>query len=635
MSLSVRSFYRDVLVRQVLTGIGGHAAIAVLAPNLLVLDRDTTNSVLVLGVELAALTILISTLASLLRLRKHRSMFGGASSGNLPSIGAKEIRNFVGLPGALTFRFFAFSCIVQACGLAPPLRPEKLDQGRAVSLFILAITILGASSLIHYILIRTATVRVLDVGPIEPVTSVLESQELHQIPRRRLLQKFLLAVVAPVALVGVGTVLITHAHMRTLLEQSRKATAALVARIALDPGSTRGKKDVIDDAVAAAAQYGFLGRITGPRREGESSFTRETDGELLLNIPLEAGQADVRFSADLDPTITTEGVVVALAFCILAAIMGALVGRALSEDLLLATHRVRVLGTENVLRGETQIARPVRFSLVANLGRAIEVLAERFRIFAGAQERALEVQEAAQRTRGLLFASVSHDLKSPLNAVLGFAELVGREELTSNQRESLALIENRGRELLGLIESILDTARVEAGQLTLLPRPVPVAQFVTEAVRRARDLAPDAHHEAIVEVAEGLPEIPIDPAYAARAFGLIIGHAMRTSSTDASAGGVRVRATRPTGSEPGLRIDVELGGRNTTPAEVEALFARRATSRGRSLTLGLSLARSIIELHGGSVTVEGKADGAPVVQCWLPLVIPGRRPQLSSKPALG
>ena len=634
MKDAARGFYRDVIVRQLLTGLGGHAAIALLAPTLFVPDRSTTNSVLLLCLELAVLALVISPLVSMVRLYKHRSVVN-ASTMSAPPIGAKEIRSLVNLPSALTFRFFAVCCIVHACGLMPPLRPEKLDQGRAISLFILSVTILGASSLIHYILIRTATVRVLDVCPIEPMTSMLESQELHQTPRRRLLQKFLLAVVAPVTLVGVGAVLISHAHMRTLLEESRKATAALVARIALDPNSTHGNKDVIGDAKVAANQYGFLGHITGPAREGESSFTRETDGELLLNIPLEAGQADIRFFADLDPAITREGVVAALISSVLAALVGVFIGLALSEDLLLATHRVRLLGTESVLRGETRIARPARFSLVVNLGRAIEVLAERFRIFAGAQERALEVQEAAQRMRGLLFASVSHDLKSPLNAILGFAELVGREELTSAQRESLALIENRGRELLGLIESILDTARVEAGQLTLLPRPIPVAQLVTESVRRARDLAPDAHQEVIVEIAEGIPDIPIDPSYAARAFALIIGHAVRAASTDPAARAVRVRATRPAGPEPGIRIDVELGGRTTTPAEIEALFARRATSRGRSLTLGLSLARSIVELHGGTATIEVTPDGAPVVQCWLPLVIPGRRPRLSSKPALG
>src|SRR5205814_7711666 len=115
--------------------------------------------------------------------------------------------------------------------------------------------------------------------------------------------------------------------------------------------------------------------------------------------------------------------------------------------------RVRMLGTEVVLRGSMEIARPARFEVVARLGRAIEVLAERFRVFAAAHERALEARETAQRMRGLLFASVSHDLKSPLNAILGFAEIVGREPLSPAQKESLLLIETRGRELLALIET--------------------------------------------------------------------------------------------------------------------------------------------------------------------------------------
>ncbi len=635
MSDVARTFTRDILGRQLFTGIGGFCAIALLAPNLIVLDWPMTKSVFVIGAELAAVAVGLCLLASLLRIRRHRALLRVLSKGTAP-VRPEEIGDLAGLPSAITLRTFVICAITAVVGSAPGLRPEKLDQGRAISLLSLAITIVGAASLIQYVLIRAATVRLIELGPIEPITTLLESQELHQIPRRRLLQKFLIAVVAPVALVGVGAVLTTHAHMRTLTEQSRKNTALLLAKIALDPGPGQGNKNAREDAVAAAAQHGFLARITGPQRDGDPTFRREADGELVLSVPLEDGQADVRYTAELDPAVTTEGVGIALAFVLLAALIGMLIGRAIASDLKLATHRVRLLGTESVLRGATQIARPARFRLVARLGRAIEVLADRFRIFAGAQERALEAQEAAQRMRGLLFASVSHDLKSPLNAILGFAELVGREELTGSQRESLELIANRGRELLALIESILDTARVEAGQLTLMPRATEVALLTTEAVRRARELAGDAQNEVVlVEVAEGLPTIPVDPAYAARAIAVVVAHAIRTASIDATSRAVRVRALRP--AEPGqaVRVDVELGSRNTTRVELEALFARRATSRGRGLTLGLSLARSIMELHGGSVKVEDTPDGAPVVQCWLPLVIPGSRPRLSSKPALG
>jgi signal transduction histidine kinase len=65
------------------------------------------------------------------------------------------------------------------------------------------------------------------------------------------------------------------------------------------------------------------------------------------------------------------------------------------------------------------------------------------------------------------------------------------------------------------------------------------------------------------------------------------------------------------------------------------LFARQASGRGRGLTLGLSLARSVLELHGGAVEVEGRLEGGVVCHVWLPLVPPSRRPHLTSFPTLG
>jgi signal transduction histidine kinase len=629
-----KKFTRSVITRQVITCAMCFVAITLLSPSLIVLDWPAMKSVLAVSLELGAVALAGTMVATLLELRQHRALLRALSVGSGP-VQPKELGELAELPSSLTLRFFAVNAAVVVCGAIPGIRPEKLDQGRAVSLVILSITMIGACAIIQYVVIRAATVRLLEIGPVEPITSLLESLELRQVPRRRLIQKFFVASVAPVALVGVGAVLITHAHLRTLTEQSRKTTALLLAKIALDPGPEQGRASAREDAVAAAAQYGFLAHITGPRREGDQTFSREADGELVVSAPLEDGQAAVRFTAELDLAVTTEGAAAALGAVLLAALLGVMLGRALSADLALATHRVRLLGTESVLRGATQIARPARFHLVAKLGRAIEVLAERFRIFAGAQERALEAQEAAQRMRGLLFASVSHDLKSPLNAILGFAELVGREELTGSQRESLALISTRGRELLALIESILDTARVEAGQLTLMPRPTDVAALVTDAARKARELAGDAPLEVIVEVADDLPEVPVDPAYAARAIAIIVAHAVRLASADPSSPGVLVRATHPASLAEHVYIDIEFGPRSTTTSELEALFARRATSRGRGLTLGLSLARSILELHGGSVRVEGAPDGSVIVECGLALVSPGKRPKLSSKPALG
>ncbi|MBI4699927.1 MAG: HAMP domain-containing histidine kinase, partial [Deltaproteobacteria bacterium] len=303
-------------------------------------------------------------------------------------------------------------------------------------------------------------------------------------------------------------------------------------------------------------------------------------------------------------------------------------GRALSADLALATQQISDLGTERVLRGGARVARPARFAAVAELGQAIEALAERFRIFAAAQERAIEAREAAQRMKGLLFASVSHDLKSPLSAILGLAELVQSEPLDPAQVESLEMVLSRGRELLALIETILDAARVEAGQLALIPQRVPVAELVRAALAKAGDLHGRRDVEVLVDLAEDLPDLEVDPTYGARALGVLVAHA---AATAAAAGErlVRLRATvagpgaagaptQPAGP-PLLRLDVEHAPSSLRPSLLEDQLAGRSATRGRGLVLALGLARSIVELHGGRVDVGRGPHGAAIASFALPV----------------
>src|SRR5690606_22139330 len=123
-----------------------------------------------------------------------------------------------------------------------------------------------------------------------------------------------------------------------------------------------------------------------------------------------------------------------------AAAIGVWLGRLLSRDLRMANHGVRLLGTDAALEG-TRVMKAAGFRAAAGRGDAAELLAGRFRLCAEAQERSIVARPAATRTRGLFFASVSHDLKSPLNALLGFAGLARRGEvLTEGQRERLDLI---------------------------------------------------------------------------------------------------------------------------------------------------------------------------------------------------
>lgn len=635
MSAGHGSFARRVLAQQLIVGLASFGAIALLAPKLLLIEREIAAGVLSAWARVAVIAFAATTGLALARLRADRGLFEALGRGTGPSE-PDDLERIADLPTALTLRFFAVSSVISSALLVPGLRPDKLDDERAISLLVLAITIHSAAAIPHYVLTRAATLGLLERSPVEPIGALLEKAELYQTPRRRVTQKLLLAVGAPVLLVGVGAVLTAHAHLRTFLEQSRRTTAMLIARTALEPPRSGHGDGGRGDAIAAAAELGFIATLRkGYLSEDDPAVSRENDGQIAVAAPLDDGHAVVRFSATLDPSAGTWGALTAILAVLVAGTLGVLFGRVLAADLVHATRRVRLLGTESVLRGGAQIARPARFTVVARLGLAIEDLTARFRVFAAAQERALEAREAAQRMRGLLFASVSHDLKGPLNSILGFAELVAHEPLTSAQRESLGLIATRGRELLGLIETILDAARVEAGQLTLEPQPTDVAELCAGAIRKAHELASDVRSEIAAEVATGLPWIPVDRAYATRALAVILAHAVRSGAADPSARLTRLTATVVDVLGDRVRIDIEYGSRDVPPTELEALFSRQTTARGRGLTLGLSHARSVVELHGGSLEVSAAPDGRPVCHAFFPRNAPNTRPRLSSFPTLG
>ncbi len=634
MNEAPRRFLRRVLVRQALATMTAFLVVAVFAPRVLGVEGELVPALLEALAGLAAVTLVSSSVLTVLAVRTHRFVLRAIELGSR-AIEHEDLGRLADLPSVLSVRFFASGSLASCLVLLPGLRPDKIDDGRAVSLLVLLITILGGAALPHYVMMRGPAVELVELGPPEPLTGLLDALEETKLPHDRIVRRLLLAVVAPVALVGAGAILVTHAHLRTFTEQSRRTTAVLLARTALEPGAlTRTGRDEVARAVLV---LGYEARVEqGPVEGTEPTFSRDPEGRLVVSTPLEDGRAIVTTRAELDLGVITVGVLLGLAAVLIAGLLGRRFGITLADDLFYATRSVRLLGTETVLRGQTQVARPARFALVTDLGRAIEELALRFRVFAAAQERALDARAAAQRMRGLLFASVSHDLKSPLNAILGFADLLEQgEDLTPPQRESLALIQRRGRELFALIETILDAARVEAGQLHLAPRPTDVRRLVEEAERKARELSGEEGHEVIVEIAEGLPPLPLDPAYAPRALAVVLAHALRTAAADPSSRVIRLSATLPAAPGDKVSIDVELGSRDVSREELSGLFARQAAGRGRGLTLGLSLARSVIELHGGAVQVEGSEDGVPICRVWLPLVAPGRRPLISSIPTLG
>ncbi|NUP06420.1 MAG: HAMP domain-containing histidine kinase [Polyangiaceae bacterium] len=606
------SFSKRIIAQQSLLTVATFASLAAFVPAVLRPDDSILGEVLlrIIGIGIIAATITAGAVH--LRLNRHRYTIRSLALGS-KAVEPDEINALARLPTRLLIIKWIIEGI--AITIAANARPSQLGGEVARELVLLGIMATLATSVPALVTAQTTVGRLIEIAPREAVAANLAELAARGEPRRVSRRNLTFAVVIPVALVGVSGALASYAHLRALTDASRRETATIIGRGVVATGDTR---DHVSQraAIEAARKLGYRVALTDD--ELREQITRDEKDEWLLALPLERGSVTIAFPSKLGLYGSAPLAAVAVGVALLAFLVARVVARLVSSDLSRAAERLRTLGTQEILEGKPDPRIEARFEVVGELARSAMALTERFRVFAAAQERALEAKETARRMRGLFFASVSHDLKSPLNAILGFADSIDRSEMTAAQNESLDLIANRGRELVALIETILDAARVEAGQLKLSRKVVPLATWLTHAARLGRELAQEAG-DLKVEVGEGLPPTDIDPVHLPRALAVVIAHALRAPTADGSGARVTVRASLPA-RERRIRIEIDHGSTLVTSAELAALFARQSSSRGRGLTLGLSLARSVFELHQGSIEVHGEPDGPPLVLAYVPVI---------------
>lgn len=319
-------------------------------------------------------------------------------------------------------------------------------------------------------------------------------------------------------------------------------------------------------------------------------------------------------------------VLVALAAGVLGAAIGRRVGRDAAVALTLATERIGALTEGKAIPPWTPNAETAPD--VRELVDALDALARKLAAMAADHRRSLSARREVARLRSLVFAGVSHDLRGPLNAVLGFAGILDGGvdgPLTDGQRESVDAVTRGGRDLLRLVDDLLDAARIEAQRMTVDPVPTPLAEVIAAAAEDARARLASADVRALPFALETPTDITVnaDPARTAHALGALLAYAQLRPGA-ALDGPVSLRVARGDDASVTLRIH---GPGSSPSAEVlaqvfEPFDLPPPGARARAgIGLAAGVGHRVLALQGGGAEASAAPEGGLLFTVRLPRAV--------------
>lgn len=234
----------------------------------------------------------------------------------------------------------------------------------------------------------------------------------------------------------------------------------------------------------------------------------------------------------------------------------------------------------------------------------------------------------ANRIQSEFIANISHDLRTPLNGVLGMAERLKRLNHDPQYQETIDCIIQGSHTLLSLVEDILNVAKLEAGKLPVHNEPFDLKHLIENALATITYTAQQKNVELKVDYSSQIPRQFIgDPNRIKRVIMNLLGNSIKF--TDQGHVAVNVKALSQQGDQIQLRIDVQDTGAGIPRDKVAKIFERFETAEeGHSYKsskhgagLGLTIVKEFIEGLGGQIQVESEEQVGTTFSCELPLQV--------------
>jgi two-component system OmpR family sensor kinase len=241
--------------------------------------------------------------------------------------------------------------------------------------------------------------------------------------------------------------------------------------------------------------------------------------------------------------------------------------------------------------------------------------------------------QASQKSQREFVANVSHELKTPLTSIQGFAQALqdGAADTPEARQQAAAVIHDEAARMHRMVLDLLDLARLDAGTLELQRVPVDVPALLRSVAEKFGPQARSARISVQVEAAP-LPAITGDGDRLAQVFTNLVDNALKFTS----AGGTVTLRAAP--SDPGVLVEVEDSGSGIPPEALPHIFDRfyqadpsRPGGEKHGAGLGLAIVKEIVAAHGGKISVRSIPGKGSTFAVLLPMAMPDATTVVANK----
>lgn len=255
----------------------------------------------------------------------------------------------------------------------------------------------------------------------------------------------------------------------------------------------------------------------------------------------------------------------------------------------------------------------VTFLVMLAVGLLISHLTVRVRSQAEAAKRS-EVAAETERLRSSLLSAVSHELKTPLTAIIGSAGSLLRAPSAggAHWRELLENIQEEAERLSRLVHNLIETTRLESGIVQLKKEPYPIEDVIGTALDRLEKRL--SGREVKTDIPEDLPLVPVDPVLMELVFINLIENSVRHAP---GAAAIEISAYEKSSA---VEVSVADRGPGLGAEHIGHVFEKfyRASKSAGGAGLGLAICKAVVEAHGGTIRAENRSGGGAVFLLALP-----------------